>query len=58
MAQTILTSMVGPQGCKRKGRKKKEVDPNVGDFPIGIHGGSLQTWPIIHTSVSLTSNPK
>jgi hypothetical protein len=44
MAQTILVSMVGPKGHKGKG-KKKEVDPNVDDFPIGAHGGSLQTRP-------------
>jgi len=58
MAQTILASTVGPQGHKRKGRKRKEVDPNVGDFPIGAHGGFLQTWPIIQTLVFLASNPK
>jgi len=27
--------------------QRKEINPNVGDFPIGAHGGSLQTWPII-----------
>jgi hypothetical protein len=27
--------------------KRKEVNPNVGDFPIGAHGDSLQTWHII-----------
>jgi hypothetical protein len=30
--------MVGPKGHKGKGRKRNEVDPNVGDFPIGAHG--------------------
>jgi hypothetical protein len=39
--------MVGPKGCKGKGRKRNEVDPNVGDFPIGAHDGSLQIVPII-----------
>ncbi len=28
------------------------------DFPIGTHGGPLQTRPIIETLVSLASNPK
>jgi hypothetical protein len=39
--------MVGPKGHKGKGRKRNEVDPNVGDFPIGAHGGSLQTKAMI-----------
>jgi len=39
--------MVGPKGCKGKGRKRNKVDPNVGDFPIGAHGGSLQIVLII-----------
>jgi hypothetical protein len=30
----------------------------VGEFPIGAHGGSLQTWPIVQTLVSLASNLK
>jgi hypothetical protein len=41
-----------------KGKKRKEVDPNVGDFPIGAHGGSLQTRLIIQTLVFLVSNLK
>ncbi len=47
MAQAILASMVGLKGCEGKGRKRNRVDPNVGDFPIGARGGSLQTGPII-----------
>jgi len=39
--------MVGPKGCKGKGGKRNEVNPNVGDFPIGAHGGSLQIGTII-----------
>jgi len=39
--------MVGPKGCKGKGRKRNKVDPNVGDFPIGARSGSLQTGLII-----------
>ncbi len=30
----------------------------MGDFPIGAHGGSLQTRFIIQTLVFLVSNPK
>ncbi len=56
MAQIIPTSMVGPKGRKGKGRKR-EIDPNVGDFPISAHGGSLQTRPIIQTLVFPASNP-
>jgi hypothetical protein len=47
MAQAIFASMVGPKRRKGKGTKRNEVDPNVGDFPIGAHGGSLQIVPII-----------
>jgi hypothetical protein len=58
MAQTILASMVEPKGHKGKGRQRKEVDPNVGDFPIGAHGGSLQIGPTIRTLVFHASNLK
>jgi hypothetical protein len=44
MAQAIPASMVGLKGRKGK-QRKREVNPNVGEFPIGAHGGSLQTRP-------------
>jgi hypothetical protein len=47
MAQAILASMVESKGHKGKGRKWKEVNPNVGVFLIGAHGGFLQIGPII-----------
>jgi hypothetical protein len=58
MAQAILASMVEPKGHKGKGRKKKGVNRNVGDFPIGAHSGFLQMGPIIQTLVFPTNNPK
>jgi hypothetical protein len=58
MAQAFLASMVEFKGHKGKGRKWKEVNPNVGDFLIGAHGGSLQIVPIIQALVFPTSNLK
>jgi hypothetical protein len=56
MAQAILASMVEPKGHKGKGTKRKEVNPNVGDFFIGAHGGSLQIGLVIQTLVFPASN--
>jgi hypothetical protein len=58
MAQAILAWRVEPKGHKGKGKKRKEVHLNVGDFPIGAHGGSLEIGPIIRTLVFLANNIK